>query len=184
MFVEKVEEKEKKETPKGWTPFGLEEEVDGVLGTVAKTVPPWVVAAADVAVVAVADAAVVAAAVAVVVAAEVVVVFVAARGPEVPITSGRGMPKAFPLVAFSLSSGTLAHPSRLRGKHQPFPLAAATRDHHGLGRLLGRRFLHHQRRLRLATCLLGHDNFAPLTSFGLSSFPLGRVLAGGGLLDE
>ena len=39
LFAEKVEEKEK-ETPKGWTPFGMEEEVDGVLGTVAKTLPP------------------------------------------------------------------------------------------------------------------------------------------------
>ena len=71
MFVEKVEEKEKKETPKGWTPFGLEEEVDGVLGTVAKTLPPRVVVAADVVVVAAVD-------VVVVVAADVVVVFVAA----------------------------------------------------------------------------------------------------------
>ena len=67
-FVEKVEEKGKKETPKGWTPFGLEEEVDGVLGTVAKTLPPRVVAAVDVVVVA--------AVVVVVVAADVVVVFV------------------------------------------------------------------------------------------------------------
>ena len=76
-FVEKVEEKGKKETPKGWTPFGLEEEVDEVLGTVAKTLLPRVVAAADVAVVAAADAAVVAAAVAIVVAAAVVVVVAA-----------------------------------------------------------------------------------------------------------
>ena len=70
MFVEKVEEKEKKETPKGWTPFGLEEEVDGVLGTVAKTLPPRFVVAADVAVV-------FAAAVAVLVVFVVVVVVVA-----------------------------------------------------------------------------------------------------------
>ena len=70
MFVEKVEEKKKKETPKGWTPFGLEEEVDGVLGTVAKTLPPRVVVAADVVVV-------VAAAVAVLVVFVVVVVVVA-----------------------------------------------------------------------------------------------------------
>ena len=95
-----MEERRKKETPKGRTPFGLKEEGDEVFGMVAKKLPPRVVAAADAAVVAVADvfvaaadvvvaaadaavvaafvAVVVAAAVAVVVAAGVVVVYVEA----------------------------------------------------------------------------------------------------------
>ena len=72
-----MEERRKKETPKGWTPFGLKGEVDEVFGTVAKTLPPRVVAVADAAVVAAADAAVVAAFVAVVVAAAVAVVVAA-----------------------------------------------------------------------------------------------------------
>ena len=83
MFVEKVEEKEKKETQKGWTPFGLEEEVDGVLGTVAKTLPPRFVVVADVAVA-------FAAAVAVLIVFVVVVVVAVAFAVGVVFAAGWG----------------------------------------------------------------------------------------------
>ena len=75
---------EKKETPKGWTPFGLEEEADGVLRTEGKTLPPRSVVVAGVAVV-------FAAAVAEVTAFVVVVAFAAAAAEVIAFVVAAGL---------------------------------------------------------------------------------------------